>query len=623
MCTVVTSNVHMYMHLIMYAQIILALSLSLDPVKAALVSRQLPRIPVTSPTSPPADILLPSLNPNFLEETTSAGGGNLLNLSDTSPAQPQTSNGTSKASDAGRDFFSQLDWQESKENAKSAGYVPFEDRIPEDFESASGSSSGSSSDGESSDEFNMFHAPVRPDSKQGSIADEGGLLIGNFDDNTTAGTDLESNTPQIKLIQFGAELSESQQTPPTSSPTSYVDPFQQQQPSSSSSKPTSDPFGVVFDPFSGLSSTEANPPSNADSAFGDLLGFGIGDSVQTPMPQSGTTSNTASEVPSNPPTQSSGTEDFFDPFGSLSGNQGTPTLMPTSTVPPSNFSRNGHRYSEPFTNPSMMPSSVLTPEVTQNQGRKLSSPEPSWGSKRPPSATSNKLSASFSASVSHSHPNLASFGATRLSSSSSSAQKHSGWGSGMGITGMGGSVSHNTSPRRSPSPVPQSSSTGNIAQQAQTTQFDPFQQFNLSEISEGMNGMKVSGAKPPPATSHHSKPPTGNSYQPYYMQKQGRNGAQQQSTSQPSRQANTGVGPKPKSASTFQARPQSPNYNPSLFSTVGNKTGMCIQLTVTLSLLLSIFNILQVFLLSQKKMLLGICWAPTLAPRKMWAQRLV
>lgn len=486
--------------------------------------------------------------------------------------QPHASNGTSNA---GHGFFSQLNWQEHKENAESAGYVPFEDRIPEDFESVSGSSSGSSSssDGESSDEFNMFHAPVNPDSKKssgggggGGLVDEGGLLIGNLGSDT-GNNAQSSNTPQIKLIEFGSEPSEPQQAPPTSTPASYVDPFQQQQPSSvpSSSKPISDPFGVVFDPFSGLSSTEANPPSNADSAFGDLLGFGLGDSVQTATPQSETTASTGAESKgsSRMPTQSSGEKDLFDPFGSLGGNQKAPTLMPTSTVSaatPSNF-YHGHRYSEPFTNPSavMPPSVQLAPQATQNQGRKLSSPGPLVGHKPP--ITTNKLAASFSATVSHSHPNLASFGAAPPSSST---YEHSGWDSGMG---MGGSVSHNTSPRRSPSPIPQSSSTGNISQPPP----DPFQQFNLKDVSGGMNGVKPSSTTP---TSQHSKPPIGNSYQPHYMQNQARNGTQQHS-SQPnsSRLASTGMGPKPKPASTFQTRPQSPNYNPSLFSTIGNKTG--------------------------------------------------
>lgn len=524
-----------------------------DPTKAAILSRQLPQIPVTSPTSPPADIFLPSHNPNFMEETSSAGSGNLLNLSTTTPPQPQASSEPGKA---GHDFFSQLEWQEDKPNAESAGYVPFEDKIPEDFESASGSSSGSSSDEESSDEFNMFSAPAYPAPKQSGDTGEG-LLIGNLGISPTAGDSMgtpSNTTASATLIEFGTESAEKQ---PVSAPATSVDPFQQQQQQPASS--TSDSFGgVVFDPFSSFSSPQTN------SAVGDLLGFGASDPLQPATPQ--TKPAEVPKEPEHPPTQA-GEDDFFDPFGSLGGNKATPTLIPTATAP-SNFS-SGHRFSEPFTGSS---TGFLAPQAPLNQGRKLSSPEP-FGSQKPPINT-NTLSTGFSGNVSFSHPNLASFGATHPSSAVPHA--NSGWGSGFGI---GGSVSQNTSPRRSPSPLPQASSTGNISQpQAKA---DPFAQFNLKDLSGSMNGAKQPSAKPAPANSQslHSKPPTGSGYQPYYMQSQARNGTQQhahssQVQSNSSKSAGTGIGPKSRSSSAFQTRPQSPNYNPSLFSTVGSKTGM-------------------------------------------------
>ena len=448
----------------------------------------------------------------------------------------------------------------------------------------------------------MFSAPVRPGGGGGSSNTGAGesLLIGNFE---TGASTAQSTTaaPQIKLIEFGAESSSEPPATatttsntaqaPTSSTTStpYVDPFQEKPPAQGSKPSSSDPFGVVFDPFGGLSSTAntatTEPSSNADSAFGDLLGFGAHSSQPTP---SSTTS--PSSQPLEPTTSaaskgpgdasagiSSGGEDFFDPFGNVGLNH-TPTLMPTATAATPHGFHSGHRHSEPFTDPaSVMPPSMLAPQAGSGVGRKLSSPDQVLGQRQPPHIPSNKLSASFShtSSVSHSHPNLASFGVGN-SFSSSPAHRQGGWGTG----GFGGSVSHNTSPRRSPSPLPQSSSTGNISKPA-PAQPDPFQQFNLQDLTGTGNGTKVSSVRQPATTTSapgHSKPPTGNSYQPYYMQSQARNGTQSQQQSQSQSNSSrpgsgTGLGPKPKPASVFQARPQSPNYNPSLFSNPSNKTG--------------------------------------------------
>lgn len=419
-----------------------------------------------------------------------------------------------------------------------------------------------------------------------------GLLIGNLESGDTFEPRANTNTPQIKLIEFGAELTPTQQPPPTSAPTPYVDPFQQQ--STSSNKPETDPFQVSFDPFGGLSSIQN---SSKASDVGDLLGLGVQDKHTTSTPpQSQPTSSLGKESPSHPAMTGNAAGDIFDPFGSLGGNEesketsvaagsggsvnllGDSLLMPTSSpIPPSDPTHEHDDFVKPLLHPNPSPQPFGAPD-----GRKMSTPAGLGPQQHP--ITANKLSSSFSGGVSLSHPNLASFGAHPSASYSSSGHRYSsggGWSSGMKV-GLGGSVSHNTSPRRTPSPIPQSSSTGNIAQPAG---FDPFQQFNLKEISGGMNG-----AKPPPATTastanttstttttRHSKPPTGNNYKPYYMQTQANGATQPHTTSQSrpnsGRQASTGLGPKPKPASAFQTTSQAPNYNPSLFS-VGSKTGV-------------------------------------------------
>ena len=263
----------------------------------------------------------------------------------------------------------------------------------------------------------MFSAPVRPGGGGGSSNTGAGesLLIGNFE---TGASTAQSTTaaPQIKLIEFGAESSSEPPATatttsntaqaPTSSTTStpYVDPFQEKPPAQGSKPSSSDPFGVVFDPFGGLSSTAntatTEPSSNADSAFGDLLGFGAHSSQPTP---SSTTS--PSSQPLEPTTSaaskgpgdasagiSSGGEDFFDPFGSVGLNH-TPTLMPTATAATPHGFHSGHRHSEPFTDPaSVMPPSMLAPQAGSGVGRKLSSPDQVLGQRQPPHIPSNKLS---------------------------------------------------------------------------------------------------------------------------------------------------------------------------------------------------------------------------------------
>ena len=676
-------------------------------------------VPPAPPHRPPSTPSTPTRTQEEGDEQASAGGGNLLNLGGPAQSAPPPSHGS--AGNAGQDFFAQLDWQDQQANAKSAGYVPYEDKIPEDFESDdSGSSSGSdSSSDDSSDEFNEFQigrSPIlfsasnqKPVSSQRQQENMGGLLIGNFtSDSSSSGMgsgavqssvssssgrpsrngSYSQQAPSIKLIEFGGEEGGEQVQPPTTfskstsaaATNSSSDPFQSssaaasggmdifQNISASASASTSaggmdifqdtlsstsnsssnktasaGAFGEVgFDPFSAFVSADAAKSSQgADSALGDLLGFGPSSESSSGFSQSAGSvsagSGGATERAQKPATQPSGSSNFFDPFGSLGSNQtattsstasvghtssaqasssnassdinllGGPPLMPTPSVPaPSTSNTTTTTTSSLSNDPNMTnllgepfnsTASVLTPSTLQS--RKLSSPDAFQTQKRP-SIPINNLSASFTSNVSFSHPNLTAFGGNQPGTSSSSSSRQGGWNYGMG------SVSHNTSPRRSPSPVPpqSSSSTGNISHQQQQNQFDPFGQFNLQQMAGlGAGSTKPSttagGSRPGSANPTTSKlPPTGNSYQPYYMknnQASSRNGLnhhhhQQQQQQQPGsgvtgagggsgggRQG--GMGSKVKSQPIFQARPQSPNYNPSYFSNVGKKTGTSIMST--------------------------------------------
>lgn len=406
--------------------------------------------------------------------------------------------------------------------------------------------------------------------------DGGGLLIGNFE---SGSGESGHNTPQIKLIEFGSEQSEEQQAPNLDRP--------------------SDVQEVAFDPFGGLSSTA---DQNANSAIGDLLGLGLDD----PGKNAG---HPSQSVPTA--SKSGGTGNLFDPFGSLNNQtsdpfkstngsgvshtfnllEESPKLMPMSNLsaPLPSFSM-AHRHSVPS---NLLTPSAITSEPMHSQSRKLSTPDP-FQPQQPP-APADTLKTSFSSKASFSHPNLSSFGSNQQQWAFSS-NKQGGLGSGMRVgmgMGMRGSASHNTSPQRSPSPNrAQSSSTGNLTQEEQPSRvkFDPFGQFNLKEISGGAKAGSRPGSSgfTSTSTTQHSKPPTGNSYQPYYMQNQANsrsNGLQQSGSQSQINPTRTGMGAKPTAASAFQARPQSPNYNPPLFSTAGNKTGWLISmLTVCLEM---------------------------------------
>lgn len=242
--------------------------------------------------------------------------------------------------------------------------------------------------------------------------------------------------------------------------------------------------------------------------------------------------------------------------------------MPDMLAAPINPSL-GHRYSDPFT----QQSSMLTASTAPVQSRKFSSPTLAFT--QTTTRPTNTLAASFSSNVSHSHPNLASLNGSNMQPFSTALE--SGW------RGFRGSASHNTSPRRSPSPTPMphsSSSMGNIAQHQQPNRFDPFQQFTLNSVVGGTGGATASqaGTAPAPANGRTTTQTAKPSCQPYYMQSQPqhRNGLQQPAASQnQSNKQGAQNGSKTKATSAFRTiRPHSPNYNPSLFSTVGNKTGI-------------------------------------------------
>ena len=593
----------------------------------------------------------------------------------------------------GHDFFSQLNWQEDRRrNAESAGYVQFEDQVPEDNESASGSSSGSSSSS-SDDEFNAFQSGGLFGSstksglqfgKGGRGSGQGDLLFANvssFGENSAPRSDSSSqkkeknhermpNAPQIKLIEFGADSNEQGLPPSSSTPASYVDPFQQNS-STTTTKQASymDPFqenhgtttntqttmtpdvsGVVFDPWSGLSHPEEQKTSS-NSAMDDILGWSNADEqseVRTagseafvqntsgdqfdPFGQSASSSNASSSqsgtkyvdpfekiesstktTPTTTPNET--TKKETDPFFMLGE---SPLLAPTSTVSatpsPSSSSSIAHHQNDPFGDLLAPSQSTIKP---LSQSRKLSSP-PLLA--HPPPASMQNLSASFSGNFSLSHPDLT-FGTQPASTTgwghrmgmkgsgigtgsashntsplrspspnplSQPMSKSGGWAPGMGM-GMKGSVSHNTSPRRTPSPptcVPQYGSTGNLAKQ-QAPSYDPFGQFNLKQMAGTPNGVQSHAAATSKPVANSSKPPMGNSYQPLYMQSNSKSNSRtglSHSGSQPqlNKNSTTGVKPKSRPTSAFQSQ-QTPNYNPSVFSSAGNKTGLCTSHCINLS----------------------------------------
>ena len=227
--------------------------------------------------------------------------------------------------------------------------------------------------------------------------------------------------------------------------------------------------------------------------------------------------------------------------------------------------------------------------------------------KQKPLISHSLLGPGLAPNVSYSHPDL-SFGREQQQcyhnkamlggSSGNVAWNNRGSGSAGVQVGIGGSSSQNTSPRETPSPNPltQSRSSENVSHGGgvqQPAQFDPFGQFNLKNLSgQGQStargkGVNAPSSSRPAVTVQQSSglPPTGNSYQPYYMQSQPgtRVGVRSHSNStsalshakaSESQRQRSGAKPKQTSPSAFQARPHSPNYNSATFSTTGgNRTG--------------------------------------------------
>lgn len=268
-------------------------------------------------------------------------------------------------------------------------------------------------------------------------------------------------------------------------------------------------------------------------------------------------------------------------------------LMPVQSVSPHSSSP----VPPPSTTAAINYTSIGNRNSSQNQHLFAPSSSSSSTPGSVPQNFSNTLCPGPLLNVSLSHPNLSSVG------QQPQPQQHShravGGGGNVGYTqhassGLRGSSSENTSPRRSPSPMAQSRSSENVSHGGKQAGFDPFGQFNLKVLSDqGQGATRRNGTEPlssrPTVTVHSGGlPPTGNSYRPYYMQNQSNSGtgvggiSHSRTTSAPSHATTAGsqkqgFGTKPKLAAppfASQPRPQAPNYNPSTYSTTpSNRTG--------------------------------------------------
>ena len=355
-----------------------------------------------------------------------------------------------------------------------------------------------------------------------------------------------------------------------------------------------------FDPFDPFGSSQTTSAPSTNGAFGT-----------TASAPSASTAQASSNVQSFAGNGSGGQPN--DPFGMLGGD--APLLAPmnssntlsssssTNTSPSlhaSSARTDSHRLSEPF---AVFGSSLLNPSSDSTgssmSSRKMSTPDPQQFA-RMQQQHQHQHGPMFGSSLTPTHQPKSSFSHPNLTSAGQNLGMYQGrggtptWNQSYGTgTGKGGSMSQNTSPRRSPSPMSASRSSENVNQgkPGKQASYDPFNQFNIKNMSEGQaqtQGQSSSAAHLGMATASAPRmnqtsglPPTGNNYRPYYMQNQGsQSGSSQRASSAGTSRSNgsipasqkQGVGSKPKASSAFQNRPQSPNYNPS-YSTVGNKTG--------------------------------------------------
>lgn len=561
------------------------------------------------------------------EESTSAGGGNLLNLQGltVTPSEDpgsRRSHQDGKPDGGGDDFFSQLHWQ--KQNAEMSGYTAFQDQGAESESDSSSSGSSSSSD----NEFQGQHLdPFSSGKQQGHSSGNDGLIANYaaFNDAESAGIgggqskmsgrDVGGSGPrEEKLIEFGFsdDFGHSDNSTTKSSSSS----FQQE-----STRTSFDPWGSSshYSQYQGKSALEVS----------NLLGLDDSDEhsqvsdVQSEVRTVGAKQFT-DRLERMGNKEKLKTSNQFDPFGPLmssssssnqeSGESGPvfgllvdppatqPSLpLPTQpthppqaqpTHPPQaqpSASQPSHDPFDPlgplpsFHSPTKnkpglkvgnMPRNVSTPATLASMGGWGQSASTANFKDKPRNPAQGLLSTSpLDKASSLSQPNL-------VFESNNGHRKMSG-----SKLGYRGSSSHNTSPKDSPriSPVPfgaHSGSTGNL------TSGDPFAQFNIQQMAKG-NSSKPTAPNPTPQSAQRTLHPA---YQPYYMQQNQQNMSHSLSQPQfqqphtqrtnipsggapPRSSSGSNIPPGSGSSTAFPPRSTSPrpNYNPVMGG--GPKTG--------------------------------------------------
>ncbi len=475
----------------------------------------------------------------------------------------------------------------------------------EDIESIQLGASNASSNGLS---FNQSEGTSgTPDAFAGVVFDPWGTFSPPDENGDTAGSG-ELNIDEM----FGLGVSDSAKTNTTVNPNSAPAGSGPETSTTQNTSPNLD----TFDPFGSTQTTNMSSYNPFSTNLSASFSGTVPSNGNTGMKgSSNNCSSSSSNISQAQAKQSGGMTN--DPFGML-GDASlhapmniTSTASPESPVHSTGLAANApaglgsHMHSEPFVDFG----SFLTPSPASTgptSTRKLSSPVPQQfanvGQSQQPAGGvygRSNLAPSQPPRVSLSHPNLS------LASQNQPMQPNSGIGRGGATSGwnssssygLGGSLSHNSSVRRSPSPVAGSKFTENVSLTDNTSaSFDPFQQFNIKSMSgqpQGSSNSQGQGTSMRNGTSHPSAPratqtnssglpPTGNSYRPYYMQSQaGQPGAGGQRTNGvgtsrsngavPGKQGGGGAASNPKTSSVFHHRPQSPNYNPSYGG--GSKTG--------------------------------------------------
>lgn len=450
------------------------------------------------------------------EESTSAGGGNLVNLhSDSASSSDNPAATAHQQLHQGDNFFKQSDWQ--MREAEMAGYTAFQDPNEESDSDSSSSESDSSSDGG----FGAIRPPSNSQNNEQLFANFGAF---NVDQNPQPPPPKDE-----QLVDFSFPSKEAQNIPP---------------------KPNPPPpqTTIQFDPWSTQFS------GKPDIEVSNLLG--LDDSGSHSTVQSEVTT-VGGEQFSNRIEKMSTTEksnsDFnkFDPFGTVSSSQqNVPTfdLLMSSAQPP--LSTPSQPTPTPPPSQTFDPFDPLGTTFSPTQGidtvRKTSTTTTSSNFLPVNPSTS---SAQFpSAAFSHSQPNLSAGDNGQHTTTSSSGNR--------------GTSSHRTSPlKMSPrvSPVP-FGSAGNISQAPQ----DPFAQFNLQQMSVNKQPTVTASRQSTHKTPHPA-------YKPYYMQPGSSSQPQNQNGQNRSPIPPPQSGTKPSSTQP-PTQPPRANYNPS-FGGPPSKTG--------------------------------------------------